>query len=114
MEKSNSAFVFPIKAYFNPVPHRNSIITTSTKGIIKCLLHVGSQLICLHHETANMDAPVEGDYQFEEVDEFVGVFSSGEVHKVSGDSVTQAGAGLNRHLAGGVAERRTFLLINTT
>lgn len=75
-----------------------------------------SQIICLHNETAiwtHFQVPGGGDYQFEEVDEFVGVFSSGEVHKVSGDSVTQAGAGLNRHLAGGVAERQTFLLVNT-
>lgn len=49
--------------------------------------------------------------QFKEVDEFVSVFSGGEVNKVAWDSVAQAGTGLHRHLAVGVAERRAFLLL---
>lgn len=48
-------------------------------------------------------------HQLEEVDELVGVFSSGEVDKVPRYPVAQAGAGLHRHLAGGVAERRPVL-----
>lgn len=63
---------------------------------------------------ATLASSGKGNHQFEEVDEFVGVFSRGEVHKVPGDSVTQAGAGLNRHFAGGVAKRRAFLRGNTT
>lgn len=51
-------------------------------------------------------------YQFEEVDEFVGVFSGGEVHEVPRDSVPQTGTGLNRDLAGRVAKRRAFLHIH--
>lgn len=42
--------------------------------------------------------------QFEEVNEFVCIFSRGEVDKVPWDSVAQTGAGLNRHLTGGVAK----------
>lgn len=48
-------------------------------------------------------------YQFEEVNEFVGVFSGGEVHKVPWDPVAQTGTGLHRHLAVCVAERRALL-----
>lgn len=51
----------------------------------------------------------KGNHKFEEVDEFVGIFPRGEVHKVPRDSVTQGGAGLHRHLAGSGAKRRAFL-----
>lgn len=49
--------------------------------------------------------------QLEEVDEFVGVFSCGEVNKVPRDSVAQTGARLHRHFTGGVAERWALLLL---
>lgn len=62
----------------------------------------------------HLQVPVKGNYQFEEVDEFVGVFSGGEVHEVPRDPVAQAGAGLDRHLAGSVAKRRAFLHMNAT
>lgn len=48
-------------------------------------------------------------HQLEEVQELVGIFPRGEVHKVPWDPVAQTGAGLHRHLAGGVAERRPVL-----
>lgn len=63
---------------------------------------------------ATLASSGKANYQFEEVDEFVGVFSCGEVHKVPRDSVTEAGAGLNRHLAGSVAKSGAFLHGNAT
>lgn len=63
---------------------------------------------------ATLASSGKANHQFEEVDEFVGVFSRGEVHKVPRDSITEAGAGLDRHLAGSVAKRRAFLHGNAT
>ena len=48
-------------------------------------------------------------HQFEEVNEFVGILSRGQVHKVSGHSVAQARAGLNGDFTGGVTECRPLL-----
>lgn len=55
------------------------------------------------------DPQLSRTYQLEEVDKFVCILSCGEVDKVPWNSVAQTGAGLHRHLAGGVAERRAFL-----
>lgn len=48
-------------------------------------------------------------YQFEEVDEFIGIFSRGQVHKVSRHSVAEARTGLNSHFTGRITECRPLL-----
>lgn len=48
-------------------------------------------------------------HQFEEVNELVGVLAGRQVHKVTRDAVAEAGAGLDSHLAGGVAECQVIL-----
>lgn len=63
--------------------------------------------------TIKKESPTVSD-QLEEVDEFVGVFSGGEVDKVSWDPVAQTRTGLHRHLAGGVAEGWAFLHTHTS